>query len=104
MENNELIPAKTFCVMHNIEVSFIDTLQQHGLIETTIIQEDIFIRPEQMSDLEKYMHLHYDLDINVEGIEAITHLLQRLESIQQQNIFLKNKLNIYDVHTVFIDE
>jgi len=96
MENNELIPAKTFCVVHNIEVSFIDSLQQSGLIETTVIEETVFIKPEQMTDLEKYMHLHYDMDINFEGIEAIAHLLHRLEDIQKQNIYLKNKLNVYE--------
>jgi len=90
--------------MHNIEISFIDSLQQSGLIATTLIAEDIFIPQEQMADLERYMHLHYDLDINLEGIEAITHLLHRLDDIQKQNTYLKNRLNVYEIHTSYIDE
>ena len=29
---------------------------------------------EQLADIEKYIHLYYDLDINMEGLEAIMHL------------------------------
>jgi hypothetical protein len=41
--------------------------------------------------------MHYDLNINVEGIEAITHLLARVEKMQQEIISLKNKIHFLNI-------
>lgn len=45
---------------------------------------------EQLADIEKYIHLYYDLDINMEGLEAIMHLLNRVQHLQHQIKRLKN--------------
>ena len=39
MENNELIPVYHFCIVHEIESSFIESLQRYGLVEITTIEE-----------------------------------------------------------------
>jgi hypothetical protein len=39
-----------------------------------------------------FMHLHQDLDINLEGIDAISHLLKRMHDMQRELNMLKNKL------------
>jgi hypothetical protein len=35
MQEENLIPANEFCLHHNIEVSFIDSLKEYGLVEFT---------------------------------------------------------------------
>jgi hypothetical protein len=42
------------------------------------------------------MRLHYDLEINLEGIDAIYNLLKQVEDLQNQVVTLRNKLNIYE--------
>jgi hypothetical protein len=42
------------------------------------------------------VRLHYDLDINLEGIEAITYLLNRVKNMQAEIIALKNRLRLYE--------
>jgi hypothetical protein len=42
------------------------------------------------------MRLHYDLDINLEGIEAITCLLDRVRSMQEEIRELRNRLGVYE--------
>ena len=69
-----------FCVNYNIEISFISSLQQTGLIEVTAIKETEFIDAGQLLQLEKFIRLFYELDIKLEGIETITHLLRQKES------------------------
>ena len=96
MQTKNLIPIDDFCTHHNIEISFISSLQQTGLIETTIIKDTGFIDSAQLRQLEKIVRLHYELDINLEGIETITHLLQRIISLQEDNIALKNRLRLYE--------
>ena len=51
---------------------------------------------DQMAALEKIIRFYYDLDINIEGIETITHLLKRINSMQDEITTLKNRLRIYD--------
>jgi chaperone modulatory protein CbpM len=92
METEELIPAPLFCTHYNIELSFIDSLRDYGLIELTSNQETYFIHKEQIREIEKMIHLHYDLDINLEGIDAIAHMLRRMNELQSEVRALRNKL------------
>ena len=98
MQKEKLIAVREFCINHNIEISFISTLQQTGLIEITTIQKTEFIDINQLKQLEKFIRFYYDLDINLEGIETITYLLQRIESLQEEVITLRNKLRLYETN------
>jgi hypothetical protein len=92
MEQDELIPVKDFCIYHNVEYSFIDSLQNSGLISITSIQQSTFIPLDEMQKLEKFVRMHYDLDINVEGIETINYLLQKIEEMQMEILRLRNSI------------
>ncbi len=96
MQTTNLIPADDFCTYHKVEYSFINSLEQMGLIEVTTIEQNRFIDTERLLDLEKFVRLHYELDINLEGIEAITHLLQKIKSLQEEINLLKNRLYLYE--------
>ena len=93
---DDLIAVNEFCVNHNIEISFLNLLQQNGLIEISTIESEYFVEKEQLPRLEKFVRFYYDLDINLEGIETISYLLQRIENLQNEIIKLKNKLRFYD--------
>jgi hypothetical protein len=90
MEQDELIPVKDYCFYHNIEYSFIDSLENSGLISVTSVQQSAFSPLDEMSKLEKFVRLHYDLDINLEGIETINYLLEKIEAMQEEILQLKN--------------
>lgn len=96
METNYLIAVDEFCASHKIEVSFISSLQQTGLIEITTIEDAGFIDPNQLQQLEKFIRLYYEFDINLEGIETITYLLERINSMQDEIISLRNRIRIYE--------
>jgi chaperone modulatory protein CbpM len=96
MHTEHLIPADEFCASHHIEISFIRSLQETGLIEMTVTEDSKFIRTEQLNQLEKIVRLYYEMDINLEGIETITHLLQRINNMQHEITALKNKLRLYE--------
>ncbi len=93
---DDLIAVNDFCVNHNIEISFVNLLQQNGLIEIRIIESKSFVEKEQLPQLEKYVRFYYDLDINLEGIETISYLLQRIQNQQNELIALKNRLRLYE--------
>jgi hypothetical protein len=96
MQMEDLISANEFCTYYNVEFSFIRTLNEYGLVEIAMINDSGFIHTTDIEKLEKIIRLHYDLEINIEGIEAITHLLDRLEQMQQEITMLKNRLGLYE--------
>ena len=96
MQTKYLIAVDEFCANHDIEISFVTSLQQTGLIEITTIEEVEFIDSEQLNQLEKYVRFYYELDINLEGIETIEHMLQRINALQQEITTLRNKLRLYE--------
>lgn len=49
----------------------------------------------QLAELERYTHLYYDLSINIAGIDAIHHMLERIELLQQEVRSLRNELEFY---------
>ena len=98
MQTENLIAVNEFCNNHNIEISFISSLQKTGLIEITTVKESGFIDSGQLPYLEKLVHFYYDLDINLEGIETIIHLLERINSLQDENISLRNRLRLYETY------
>ena len=96
MQTGDLIPAEEFCTRYKAELSFISYLRDFGLIEITSVEENDYVPHNQLGRLEQLTRLHYDLDINLEGIDAITHLLERVKDLQSEIIHLKNKLSIYE--------
>jgi len=96
MRPENLIALKDFCTTFNVEISFITSLQQNGLIEISTIEEIVYIDAGQLQQLEKLLHFYYDLDINLEGIETITYLLKKIDLLQEEIISLRNRLLLYE--------
>jgi|SRR4030095_3236665 hypothetical protein len=95
MEATDMIVLDEFCTSHQVEVSFVRTLEKHGLIETIIVNETLYIQENELPKLEQIVRLHQELNINPEGIDAIHILLKRIEDMQTEIIELKNKLDFY---------
>jgi MerR HTH family regulatory protein len=95
-ERQPFIPAGEFCEHYQVDLAFVQSLEEYGLIKVMVVAEKQLIPEESLSDLEKFIHLHYDLNINMEGIDAIQHLLQRVNSMREEMALLKNRLRIYE--------
>ena len=98
--NTDLIIIDDYCRMSNIERQFLDMLDDGGLIEIENIAGDYYLSSSQIMSVEKYAHLYYDLSINIEGIDAISHLLDRIESMQQEITSLKRKINALEYNCI----
>jgi chaperone modulatory protein CbpM len=96
MEKDELIRLESFCVFYEVEPSFLHLLEESGLVEIIHEQDAEFITQTSLEQVDKYMRLHRDLEINAEGLEAVAHLLQKIQSLQNEICRLKNRLNIYE--------
>lgn len=100
MNSKNLIQIKQFCVYHEIDNTFITELNNYGLVEIIIQEEDEYLQPEQLPAIEKMIRMHYDLKINLEGIDAIYHLLNKIEALQQNLTATQNKLRLFEHHRI----
>ena len=96
MATENLIAANDFCVYYNVEYTFINSLQEAGLVQITTINQTTYIPETELQKLERMITLHHDLEINIAGIEAITHLLDRVEQMQDDVRSLRNRLRLYE--------
>ena len=95
MEEKKLIPASEFCSHHKVEINFIHSLQQYGLIEIIFEKGNEYLEEEKLNEVEKIMNLHNELNVNMEGIDVVLHLLEQLEQTQKEINSLRNQLKFY---------
>ncbi|MBS1945403.1 MAG: hypothetical protein JST98_09460 [Bacteroidetes bacterium] len=96
MESEELISVQAYCTTSHVSLSLIDNLAESGLVQLTVRAEQRYIAADQLAHIERLVRLHDDLDINVEGLEAIDHLLQRMHTMQEELQRLRNRLRRYE--------
>ena len=92
---NELIIGSEYCRKCHIEPSFIDLLHEGGLIEVMTEGGERYLTFTQLPDVERYSRMYYDLSINIEGIDAIRHLLTKIDNLQNKVRSLENELRFY---------
>ena len=91
----EMIALNDFCLSHQIEVSLIQSLEEHGLVQTVIVDQSICVHASELPKLERIVRLSQELNINPEGLDVIDHLLRRIEAMQGEISELKNRLDFY---------
>ncbi len=96
MTTQNLILIEELCVQYRIEFSFIDALDNIGLIKIETIDQNKFLNEDKISDLEKMIRLHHELNVNLEGIDIVFNLLQKEKELQKTISALKNRLLIYE--------
>lgn len=92
----KLIAITTLCSHYEIEVSFIDALHHTGLIEVEIIEDESYLHQDQLTDLEKMIRLHHELNLNIEGIDVVFNLLEKERKLREEVAMLRKRLKIYE--------
>jgi hypothetical protein len=95
MEEKRLIPANEFCTQHQLEINFIYLLREYGLVEIVSEEGSDFLVGDKLEELERIIRLHYELQLNMEGIDVVLHLLEQLQASQKEVKDLKNQLRLY---------
>lgn len=92
---NEVIIVSDYCEKCHIEPSFIELLRDNGLIDVLYDNGQECLSFAQLPSVERYSRMYYDLSINMEGIDVIHHLLQRIEDMQYEINELRSRLRLY---------
>lgn len=94
MSENKLLYSECLRI-YEVEESFIDSLHEVGLIRVVDLDEERFIEYDDLPDLEQFIRWHYEMDINVEGIDALRHMLEKVRSLQSEIAQLRHELQFY---------
>lgn len=97
METTNLVLVEQFCSNCDVEFSFITSLSDSGLIEIIVLDDKKYISNDQLKNLERAIHFHHELNINLEGIEVIYNLLNQINDLQKELNITKNKLSLFDL-------
>ncbi len=90
------ISVQQFCLHHDIPQSFIDTLYTFELIELIETKEEKYIQVDSIDRLESLMRIHYDLNVNMEGLDIINNLMSQIQSLKNEVEDLNRRLNFYE--------
>ena len=92
----KLIIISEYIQHSNIEPQFIHLLEENGLIHVQRIENEHFLDPDELTIVERYARMYYDLSINIEGIDAIHHLLEKIDLLQKDMRDLRNRLQLFE--------
>jgi hypothetical protein len=96
MDNQKYIPVEQICIHYEVPKSFLMNLKEYGLITMLVIKEEECIEMNEINKIEKIMRLHFDLNINMEGIDSVLHLLDKVNALQAQITALNNKITFHE--------
>ena len=90
---SEKISREELVKIYNIEVTFFDELVDSGLLNVEMENEIRYLMYEDLPSFERFTNWHYDLEINLPGLEVIHEMLRKMEDLKQKNRELMNKLS-----------
>jgi hypothetical protein len=95
--NARLITITEYCSIHDLDPVFLTSLAADGLITFTVIDNQTFLKEEQLPELETFIRWYIELGLNTEGIDVVNQLLQKIRSFQEEIKMLKTKISLYEL-------
>src|SRR5580704_17899328 len=96
MEKDNLVSITEFCNFHQLDIHFIDLLEESGLIQTTVMEHQVYIESGRLESLEKLVRMHRDLEIHADNLDIVAYLVDRMQTLQLEIVQLKNRLKFYE--------
>lgn len=91
---SERISREELVQIYNIEITFFDELVDSGLLNIETDNEIRYLMYEDLPTFERFTNWHYDLEINLPGLEVINTMLQKMKNLNQINRELMQKLSV----------
>ena len=90
------IRIREFCTNYGIEESFVLDLKEYEVIRIKLIDNEPHLAEEELPILEKMIRMHQELEINPQGLQAIYHLLEKVNGLQEEVTSLRKRLNRFE--------
>lgn len=96
MSKEKLILINQLCAHYEVEMSLFSELHDFGIIEILTIENSYFIHEDKISVVEKVVRMQKDLNINLEGVDTVLNLLDKINDLQIELNTVKNRLRLYE--------
>lgn len=96
MKKEDLIQVDQLCDQYEVEISFFSELQEFGFVEIITLEDAYFIHEDKLYVVEKIVRMQNDLNINLEGIDVVLNLLDKIDELQDELVTVKNRLRLYE--------
>ncbi|MDR2237967.1 MAG: chaperone modulator CbpM [Chryseobacterium sp.] len=90
---SERISREELVKIYNIEITFFNELVDYGLLNVQTENDILYLMYDDLPDLERFANWHYDLEINLPGLEVIHDMLNKMKDLKQRNRELLHKLS-----------
>ncbi|WP_027066890.1 chaperone modulator CbpM [Maribacter sp. Hel_I_7] len=96
MDSENYIQIELYCKRTQTPVEFIDELLEFEMIEVQQIEDKKYVEPQYIVEIERIYRLRNELGINMEGIDTINHMLEKVNRLEQELKLLRDRLTIYE--------
>ena len=96
MKTINFIPLVQLCSHYEVETSFFNALNEAGLIEITTVKKVSCLHQDKVNDVEKMIRIHHELNVNIEGIDVVFNLLNKVDDLQSEINAVRNRLRLYE--------
>nr|WP_278036453.1 chaperone modulator CbpM [Flavobacterium nitratireducens] len=55
-----------------------------------------YVHKESIYEIEKIVRMHKELQVNIEGIDVVLNLLQKIDALQAELLRVRNRLLLYE--------
>jgi chaperone modulatory protein CbpM len=90
---SERISREELVKIYKIEITFFDELVDSGLLNIQTENDIYYLMYEDLPIFERFTNWHYDLEINLPGLEVIHDMLKKMEDLKKKNRELLGKLS-----------
>ncbi|MDN3643342.1 chaperone modulator CbpM [Lutimonas halocynthiae] len=96
MDTEKYIPVLHLCDLYQIEISFFKELNEEGLIELVSRQNSMYVLEEKLYKVERIIRIHRELNVNIEGIDVVLNLLEKVDTLQNEVYSMQSRLRLYE--------
>lgn len=90
------ISITELCEGYKIERTYVQDLQDFGLLDFKIERNEPHLNMVELPKFEKILNFHQELKINLEGIEVILKLLEKVQKLNQDVNSLRRRLYLFE--------
>jgi len=96
MNTENLVPITVLCAHYRVEMSFFSSLEEIGLLDFESIEEIQYIQADRIGEVERIIRMQQDLNLNLEAIDVVLNLLDKVNGLQKELHRTKRRLRLYE--------
>jgi hypothetical protein len=96
MNKEKLVEINVLCVHYEVEMSLFSELHDFGIIDMVTIKDLYFIHEYEIGVVEKVIRMQRELNLNLEGVDTVFNLLDKINELQTELNNVKNRLHLYE--------